>query len=181
MPAAKEATSYMGVNKQSNHWTGSILRSSSYDLIDRHWVLRKYLVVFKVSFCDEVVTPGVTANSALTSAGCQRHTSSIWPWSDAPKVRLYDTFLGGLHQNNEEYMENALRVLHILFNKTDHNSYFTKLNFGSKEKFKSMHNYTLHLVVSMCWSNYNNSSLHKKKELQKGIGTNTESIEGLHH
>ncbi len=26
------------------------------------------------------------------------HTSSIWPWSGAPKVRLYDTFLGGLHQ-----------------------------------------------------------------------------------
>ncbi len=27
------------------------------------------------------------------------HRSSVWPWSGAPKVRLYDTFLGGLHQN----------------------------------------------------------------------------------
>jgi hypothetical protein len=54
-------------------------------------------VVFKVSFREEVVTPGVTATSALTSAECQRHTSSIWPWSGMPKVRLYDTFLGGLH------------------------------------------------------------------------------------
>ncbi len=26
------------------------------------------------------------------------HTSSIWPWSGAPKVFLYDTFLDGLRQ-----------------------------------------------------------------------------------
>jgi hypothetical protein len=35
----------------------------------------------------------------LSSSGCQPHTSSIWPWSGAPKVRLYDTFLGGLRQH----------------------------------------------------------------------------------
>jgi hypothetical protein len=34
-------------------------------------------VVFKVSFRGEVVTPGVTATSVLTSAECQRHTSGI--------------------------------------------------------------------------------------------------------
>jgi hypothetical protein len=33
--------------------------------------------VFKVSFRNEVVTPGVTITSALTSAECQRHTSSV--------------------------------------------------------------------------------------------------------
>ncbi len=27
------------------------------------------------------------------------HTSSIWPWSGAPKVWLYDTFLGGLRHS----------------------------------------------------------------------------------
>jgi hypothetical protein len=27
------------------------------------------------------------------------HMSSIWPWSGAPKVRLYDTFLGGLRHS----------------------------------------------------------------------------------
>jgi hypothetical protein len=53
-------------------------------------------VVFKVSFCGEVVTLGVTATSVLTSAECQRHTSSVQPWSGMPKVRLYDTFLGSL-------------------------------------------------------------------------------------
>ncbi len=72
-------------------------RSSSYDLIDRHWFLRRYLVVFKVSFHDDGVTPGVTATSALTSTECQRHTSSVWPWSGTPKVGLYYSFLGGLH------------------------------------------------------------------------------------
>ncbi len=25
------------------------------------------------------------------------HTPSVWSWSDVPKVRLYDTFLSGLH------------------------------------------------------------------------------------
>ncbi len=98
-PAAKEATYYTGGNVQSNHWTGSILRSSSYDLIDRHWFLQRYLVVFKVSFRDEVVTPGVTVASALTSAECLHHTSSIWPWSGMPKVCLHDTFLGGLRHS----------------------------------------------------------------------------------
>ncbi len=34
----------------------------------------------------------------LTSSGCRPHTSSIWPWSGAPKVHLYNTFLGGLRQ-----------------------------------------------------------------------------------
>jgi hypothetical protein len=60
---------------------------------------------------------------------------------------LFETFAYLSNKNNEEYKEHALRVLDILFDKTDHNSYFTKLNFGSKEKFKSMHNCTLPLVV----------------------------------
>ncbi len=37
------------------------------------------------------------------------HTSSIWPWSGAPKVHLYDTFLGGLcqSQNKDCFLFNA--------------------------------------------------------------------------
>ncbi len=91
LPAEKEATYYTGVNWQSNRWNGSIFRSSPYDLIECHWFLQRYLVMFKVSSCDEVMTSGVTATSALTSAGCQPHTSSIWAWSDVPKVPLYGT------------------------------------------------------------------------------------------
>ncbi len=60
---------------------------------------------------------------------------------------LFKTFAYLSNKNNEEYKESTLRVLDILFDKTDHNSYFTELNFGSKEKFKSVHNYILHLVV----------------------------------
>ncbi len=60
---------------------------------------------------------------------------------------LFKTFAYLGNKSNEEYKENAFKVLDILFDKTDHNSYFTKLNFGSKEKFKSMYNYALHLVV----------------------------------
>ncbi len=111
-PAAKGATYYTGVNVQGDHWTGSILRSSSYDLIDRHRFLRRYLVVFKRSFRGEVVTPGVTATSVLTSVECQRHTSSVWPWSDAPKVLsygtkvpLYGTYPGGLRQQFNVYTD----------------------------------------------------------------------------
>ncbi len=47
-PAEKAATYYMGVNVQSDHWTGSILGSSPYDL-DQHWFLWRNLVMFKVS------------------------------------------------------------------------------------------------------------------------------------
>ncbi len=85
-PAEKEAAYYTGVNIQSNCWTGSILGFSPCDLIDRHWFLRRYLVMFKVS-----LTSGVTTTSALTSAGSQPHTSTVWPWSDVPKVPLYGT------------------------------------------------------------------------------------------
>jgi hypothetical protein len=33
------------------------------------------------------------------------HTSSIWPWSGTPKVRLYDTFLGVLRQQYNHLYE----------------------------------------------------------------------------
>jgi hypothetical protein len=62
---------------------------------------------------------------------------------------LFKTFAYLRNKNNEEYKKNALRVLDILFKKTDHNSYFTKFDFGSKTIFKSMHSYILHLVVLM--------------------------------
>jgi hypothetical protein len=41
----------------------------------------------------------------------------------------------------------ALEVLGTLFDKTEHNSYFKKINFGSKQKFRHMKNTTLYLVV----------------------------------
>ncbi len=35
----------------------------------------------------------------LQLSGCRPHTSSVWPWSGALKVCLYDTFLGSLRQS----------------------------------------------------------------------------------
>ncbi len=39
----------------------------------------------------------------LTLSGCQPHTSSVWPWSGAPKVHLYNTFLGSLRHAFSAY------------------------------------------------------------------------------
>jgi hypothetical protein len=70
----------------------------------------------------------------------------------------------------------------LAHDETDHNSYFTKLNFGSKEKFKSMHNYTLPLVV-LTWLRQLQQFFfaQKERDTKKGIGTIMESIGGLHH
>jgi hypothetical protein len=52
---------------------------------------------------------------------------------------LFKTFAYLSNKNNEENKENTLRVWGIFFNKTDHNSYFTKLNFG-RLKIKNIEN-----------------------------------------
>ncbi len=51
-----------------------------------------------VNLPDEVVNLWIFT-IGLTLSGCRPHTSSIWPWSGTPKVRLYDTFLGGLRHS----------------------------------------------------------------------------------
>jgi hypothetical protein len=50
-------------------------------------------------------------------------------------------------QKTDTNKEEANRVLTILFQKTQHNSYFTKLPFGSKANFEKMPNTILPLVV----------------------------------
>ncbi len=80
----------------------------------------------------------------------------------------FKTFACLSNKNNEEYKENTLRVLDILFDKTDHNSYFTKLNFGSNEKFKSMHNCTLPVVVLMWLRQLQQFFLVQKERDTKG-------------
>ncbi len=44
----------------------------------------------------------------LTSAECQRHTSSVWPWSGAPKVRMYGTKVRMYSTNLD-----GLRQIHV--------------------------------------------------------------------
>ncbi len=48
---------------------------------------------------DEVMNLGIFT-IWLALSGCWPHTSSIWPWSGAPKVHLYNTFLGSLRQHH---------------------------------------------------------------------------------
>ncbi len=52
------------------------------------------------------MTPGVTATSVLTSVKCQRHRSSVWPWSGAPKLRMYGTIISGLQHRNRNTNSN---------------------------------------------------------------------------
>ncbi len=59
------------------------------------WFLAVGWNIESVNLQDEVVNLWIFT-VGLTLSGCQPHTSSVWPWSGMPKVRLYDTFLGGL-------------------------------------------------------------------------------------
>ncbi len=101
-PAQKKATSCTRFYIQDLRWIGKIFNSDLCKLILLQWFLRWYLYLFKILCRAEVVTSpckSVTATSGLTLSGCQPHTSSIWPWSGAPKVRLYGTFIGGLRHS----------------------------------------------------------------------------------
>ncbi len=46
-----------------------------------------------------------------------------------------------------EHKEMTMKVLDTLFDKTKHTSYFDKIIFGSKQKFKHMKNPILYLVI----------------------------------
>jgi hypothetical protein len=100
-PAQREATSCTRFYVQDWRWIWKFFDSNPCELILLHWFLRWYLYLFKISCRAEVVTSlckSVTATSGLTSSGCRPHTSSIWPWSGAPKVCFYGTFIGSLRQ-----------------------------------------------------------------------------------
>ncbi len=52
--------------------------------------------------------------------------------------------------NNKQHEEDkvlALKLLDTLFDKTEHNSHFDKINFGNKQKFRHMKNPILYLVI----------------------------------
>ena len=48
-------------------------------------------------------------------------------------------------------------MLDLLFDQTEHNSYFGKLNFESKEKFKTMNKSSLYLLILTWLGNQNNN------------------------
>ena len=63
--------------------------------------------------------------------------------------RIYSIFFRTLEKSNGilQKKDEAERLLEILFNKTEHNSYFRKQPFGKKTKFLKMENATIPLVI----------------------------------
>ncbi len=90
--------------------------------------------------------------------------SDIADWSP----NLHNTFGYFTVKKLPEYKEDAMRVLNILFNKTEHNSYLVKNVFGSKQKITQAGNPTLYLVVltwlrqlQQCFYEYNDVNMAK--------------------
>ncbi len=91
--------------------------------------------------------------------------SDIADWSP----NLHNTLSYFTVKKLPEYKDDAMRVLDILFNKTEHNSYFVKNVLGSKQKITQAKNPTLYLVVltwlsqlQQCFYEYND--VHKAKD-----------------
>jgi hypothetical protein len=61
---------------------------------------------------------------------------------------LFATFTYYLsYRSNDRHKDKATKTLDLLFDQTEHNSYIGKLNFGRKEKFKTMNNSSLYLLI----------------------------------
>ncbi len=75
-----------------------------------------------------------------------------------PKIRtdladwapdLFATFTYLTNKTKNEYKDKADKMVDKLFDRTKHSSFFSKLNFGSKEKFKTLNNSSLYLLILM--------------------------------
>ncbi len=84
----------------------SIITSYPYDLVLLHWFLsgnifHDFLQVDEILNLRIFQTRWWICESSPYGwhSGCGPHTSSVWPWSSAPKVHLYHTFLGGLRHS----------------------------------------------------------------------------------
>jgi hypothetical protein len=69
--------------------------------------------------------------------------SDLAKWSP----ELFTTFIYLSNRTNNEHKIKATKMLDLLFDKTDHCSYFGKLNLGSKKKFKTLNNSSLYLLI----------------------------------
>ncbi len=73
-----------------------------------------------------------------------------------PKIRtdhadwapdLFATFIYLTNRTKNEYKDKAYKMVDKLIDRTKHSSYFSKLNFGSKVKFKTLNNSSLYLLI----------------------------------
>jgi hypothetical protein len=60
------------------------------DLVLLYWFLSGNIFLIRDFLPDEMVNLWIFTLE-LTSARCQPHTSSLWPWSGAPRLPLYGT------------------------------------------------------------------------------------------
>jgi hypothetical protein len=93
-------------------------------------------------------------------------------WS--PDLFNVFTYMGNKKQDTNK--EKADRVLTILFQKTQHNSYFTKLPFVSKANFEKMPNTILLLVVLTWLRQFQEYFLRQVTTTNVETGMFTESI-----
>jgi hypothetical protein len=63
-------------------------------------------------------------------------------WS--PDLFATFSYLCNSSTSNDQQKMKAFKMLDVIFDKTEHNSYFGMLNFGSKEKFKTATNSSLY-------------------------------------
>ena len=66
-------------------------------------------------------------------------------WS--PDLFATFTYLCNREALNGQHKKTAFKMVDLIFDKTERNSYFGKLNFGSKEKFKTANNSALYLLI----------------------------------
>jgi hypothetical protein len=71
--------------------------------------------------------------------------SDLEAWS--PDLFATFSYLCNRTTSNDQHKKKAFKMLDLIFDKTEHNSYFGKLNFGSKEKFKTANNSALYLLI----------------------------------
>ncbi len=89
LPAQNKATYYRRSYIWGDLWTGSFLDSSTHDLIYLHGSLQGYLVIFKISNRGWLrwwpLRVEWHVHLRADSVVWLSHTSSVWPWSSAPK------------------------------------------------------------------------------------------------
>ncbi len=112
----------------------------------------------KNSFCLELVAAVSIFQHFIHSWVCYDLVKVLHVFDLQPKVRLdiadwspnlHNTFSYFTVKKLPEYKSNAMRVLNILFNKTEHNSYFVKNLFGSKKNFSGQKSYVISGCINM--------------------------------
>ncbi len=78
---------------------------------------------------------------------CIQPTTTNKVWHTNWSQELHTAFNYFNNKQQEEHKVLALKVLDTLFDKTKLNSYFDKINFGSKQLFRHMKNPTLYVVI----------------------------------